>query len=401
MATTSTTHATGARTLGRVAAGTMVANVCAYLVHIPAGRFLAPDDYGQFAVLLQALLLLGVPALALQAVTAREVARGREVTAVLRLGAVTIGVVVVAAIVAVPIISAVAHTGLIATAVAAASAPVLVAIAVGQGIYQGRQRFSELALVVAWVGIARTLPAIVGLVLGAGATGALSAMLVGGVMAAVGLWLPLRSDLHGGRTSALPVRTVLAASSVQLVLTVLTSVDLLLSRTVLSDHDAGVYALGTVATKAAFWLPQAVGVVFFPRLADPVDSRRALRTALMLTGALVALSVMGAAVAGPLVPVLVGEAYRPVAGLLWLFALAGGVLALLQVGLLGAIARDRTRVSVIPWAVAVLEIVAVLTVAHTVLGLLMVTVTAAALSASLTLNLAMWGAAERSPRRSR
>src|SRR5690242_9185690 len=52
--------------VGQVAVGSMVANVCAYFVHLPASRWLSPDQYGEFAVLLQATLVLGVPALAIQ-----------------------------------------------------------------------------------------------------------------------------------------------------------------------------------------------------------------------------------------------------------------------------------------------------------------------------------------------
>ena len=96
-----------ARAVGSVAVATVVANVCSYLVHLPAGRWLAPSGYGEFAVLLQVILLLSVPAVAVQSVIAREVVRGRDLAAVLRAATwTTLGVAAVSAC-AVPIVAAV------------------------------------------------------------------------------------------------------------------------------------------------------------------------------------------------------------------------------------------------------------------------------------------------------
>lgn len=182
---------------------------------------------------------------------------------------------------------------------------------------------------------------------------------------------------------------VLRASGVQLIIIVAVSVDLLLSRSVLSAHDAGLYALGAVATKAAFWLPQAVGVVFYPRLADPVRSTAALRSAtrvLLVIGAVVTLA---AAFAGPLVPLVVSADYRPVAGLLWLFAYTGSALAVLQLLLLAVIARDRMRGGLPVAAVLVVEVVLIATVARSVTGLAVlaaVCATASVLSLQLVLR---------------
>src|SRR5699024_3821835 len=57
---------------GAVTAGSLIANVAAYLLHLPASRWLGPEGYGAFAALLSAQLLVAVPSLALQAVVARE-----------------------------------------------------------------------------------------------------------------------------------------------------------------------------------------------------------------------------------------------------------------------------------------------------------------------------------------
>lgn len=371
--------------VGQVAVGSMVANVCAYFVHLPASRWLSPDQYGEFAVLLQATLVLGVPALAIQAVTAREVVAGRSTRSLVRLGAVTaVAVAVIAAIAVWPFMT-IAHTGLLATAAAFTVAPLLVLISVGQGILQGHEHFRALAWVIGLVGVARTMPPLVALALGGQAASALVATMVGAV-AAVGLVVTqVRSlvvDGDDGGLARLSARSVMHASQVQLVLVTATSVDLLLSRVVLSENDSGVYALGTVAAKVAYWLPQAVGLVVFPRLADAQRSASALRGAVFVLLGLSALTSVGAAIGGPLVPIVIGDDYRPVAGLLWLFAIGGGAMAVLQVALLAAIARHRTRVAAIPWAVLVVEVVVILTSAHSVVGLATIAAACAVVSAA-------------------
>ncbi|GAA1459754.1 polysaccharide biosynthesis protein [Williamsia maris] len=383
-----------ASSMGQVAVGSMVANVCAYLVHLPASAWLSTSSYGEFAVLLQATLVLGVPALALQAVAAREVVTGRPIGSLLRLGGITaVAVAILAALAVVPVMT-LAHTGFTATAAAMAVAPLLVLISVGQGILQGRGQFHRLAWVIGMVGVVRTVPPLIALAVGGGSADALVATMLGAVVA-VGIvgWQTGVRDLGsvgardpGGRLSP---TTVLHASQVQLVLISATSVDLLLARVVLSEHDSGVYALGTVASKVAFWLPQAIGLVLFPRLADAQRSARALRTGVGVLIGLAGVTTVAALVGGPLVPVVIGDDYRPVAGLLWLFAITGGALAILQVALLAAIARERTRIAVVPWAVVVGEVVVILTVAHSVLGLAVTAASGAVLAATLTVAATM------------
>jgi O-antigen/teichoic acid export membrane protein len=168
---------------------------------------------------------------------------------------------------------------------------------------------------------------------------------------------------------------VLRASQVQLALIALSSVDVMLARVVLGEDQAGQYALGAVATKVAFWLPAAVGVVLYPRMANPTHSAAAVRSALGVLVGIGAVAVAGAAIAAPLVPAIVGDDYAPVQGLLWVFALNGAFLAVLQGALLSAIARERTVLAVVAWIGLAVEVGLMLTVASTVQQL--VTVVAA------------------------
>ncbi|MGW0035268.1 lipopolysaccharide biosynthesis protein [Gordonia sp. NPDC003376] len=385
--------------LGWVAVGSMVANVAAYLVYVGAGRWLPPGDYGQFARLLSAMLILGVPALALQSVVAREVVRGRAGNLRRMSVTTTLGVLVTAAI-AVPIVAAVAHTGIPATVAALAAAPLLVIIAAGQGVLQGRQEFRALAWVLAVVGALRSVPMLVTFAAGAGPAGGLLAGTIGAVVAALVVGVTVRATGDGigpGRVTGTgdddavarrPVSplSVLRASQVQLVLIVAVSIDLLLSRTALDEVDAGIYGLGAVATKAAFWLPQAIGVVLYPRLADPARSRTSLRQAVAVVAGIGVLVTAGAGVAAPLVPIVIGEEYRLLVGILWLFAYTGAAMAVLQVVLLAAIAADRTRVAVGTWVAVVIEAVVIVTAVHSIVALAAtaaITVTVAAVGTGI------------------
>jgi hypothetical protein len=129
------------------------------------------------------------------------------------------------------------------------------------------------------------------------------------------------------------------ASQVQLALIALTTTDLLVARAVLDPVDAGNYALGSIATKVAFWLPAAVATVLFPQMADPASHARARRLALTVVGGVGLALCLGAFAVTPVVPIVVGEDYAPVAGWLWLFTALGA----LQIGDPGAAARGHRR----------------------------------------------------------
>ena len=374
---------------GAVTAGSMLANIAAYLLHLPASRWLGPEGYGAFAALLSAQLLVAVPSLALQAVVARELVRGVAPETLRSLGRrVALLVALVAALAVVPV-SLLLDTSVAATAAALAPGPVLCLLATEQGLLQGSERFRALGAVLACAGAGKVIPAVavlaagggVGTALAAGAIGVAAAWLVAARIVAgrgvVGRGVAGRGGVGGHGASARVVgpaspgvTAVLAAGQVQLVMMALTSVDLLLARALLSPEDAGRYALGAVAAKAAFWLPQAVGTVLYPRMADPAGHRGAVRSAVGVLLGIGTVVVIGAAVAAPLVPVIVGPDYQPVAGLLWAFAALGVTLSVLQAFLLATIATDRTVEAGIAWCGLVLTAVAVWLAPREVAGVL-------------------------------
>ncbi|MFT4201568.1 polysaccharide biosynthesis protein [Gordonia sp. (in: high G+C Gram-positive bacteria)] len=363
-----------AASVGAVTVGSMVANVAAYLVAIPASRSLGAVDYGVFGVVMAAMVVVAAPSMGVQAVIAREVVHGR--TGLTRLAWQTALLVALISVVAGAVLVPLTRIPVAAAAAGLVMAPLITLTAAAQGFLQGRGEFRRLGWVLGMVGVLRSGPMIVALLAGASATVALWVGAAGTLVAAV---LTI-SAAHGGRDGNIPstvstaaenVRQVLGASQVQLALLLAVSLDLLLARVVLSDADAGVYALGAVATKAAFWLPQAIGTVVYPRLAAP-GRGRSLRIALAVVTAIGVVTVASTWLVSPLVPRIVGDEYRPLTGNLWLFAASGAILSVLALLLLAVIAASRTVIGVTVWVAAALEAGAILLWAHSVTSLVLI-----------------------------
>lgn len=406
----------------------MTANVAGYLLQLLAGRWLGVTGYSEFASLLAVQLLCAVPALAMQNVVAREVVRGASLRAVRSMQWRCAALVAAVAVVLVPVVAGVLNVGVWAAAAALGAAPALVVLSGEQGILQGANHFRALAAVLAMAGTARVAPALIALALGGGAAGALWAGAAGIVIAALVAARiaantapdlpgepadpPRAEDLPGApadpphtgdrqgestrpgptRSSAEPspasrdsigVLPVLRAVQVQAALMALSSVDLIIVRIVLDEADASRYSLGTIATKIAFWLPQAVGVVLYPRMAKPTQSARAIRDALSVLSLIGIVAVLGAALAAPLAPLFAGQDYAPIQGMLWLFALHGAILAVLQGALLSAIAVERTALAAVTWIGLAVEITLMLTFARTIATLIGTAVSVAAVTTAI------------------
>ncbi|MFE9785940.1 polysaccharide biosynthesis protein [Nocardia salmonicida] len=374
----------------------MTANVAGYLLQLLAASWLGVEGYSEFASLLAVQLLCAVPALAMQNVVAREVVRGASLRAVRAMMWRCAAMVAAVAVVLIPVVAGVLNVGVWAAAAALGAAPALVILSGEQGILQGGNHFRALATVLAMAGTARVAPALLALALGGGAAGALWAGAAGIVGAAIVAGRIARSttsaadlstDGSGGgdsrESAAVGVVPVLRAVQVQAALMALSSVDLIVVRIVLDEVDASRYSLGTIATKIAFWLPQAVGVVLYPRMAQPTQSARAIREALSVLSVIGVVAVIGAALAAPLAPLFAGADYAPIQGLLWLFALHGAILAVLQGALLSAIAVERTALAAVTWIGLAIEITLMLAFARTIESLIGTAVSVAAVTTTI------------------
>ncbi|TCK00593.1 polysaccharide biosynthesis protein [Nocardia alba] len=373
----------------------MTANVAGYLLQLLAASWLGVEGYSEFASLLAVQLLCAVPALAMQNVVAREVVRGASSRAVRAMMWRCAALVAAVAVVLIPMVVGLLDVGVWAAAGALGAAPALVILSGEQGILQGGNHFRALATVLAMAGTARVAPALLALALGGGAAGALWAGAAGIVGAAIvagriarGTTAPAADSGAGDSgqsalTKTVGVVPVLRAVQVQAALMALSSVDLIVVRVVLDEVDASRYSLGTIATKIAFWLPQAVGVVLYPRMAEPTHSARAIRDALSVLSAIGVVAVLGAALAAPLAPLFAGADYAPIQGLLWLFALHGAILAVLQGALLSAIAVERTALAAVTWIGLAVEVGLMLAFARTIESTIGTAVSVAAVTTTI------------------
>lgn len=367
-----------------------IAQVAAYAVSVIAARALGPDEFGILAALLGILLIGSVLAMGIQAVAARRLvlldpsSRPGAARSMLRDGLIGGIAVAVAALAVSPLLMWLLRLDAWASLLLAALAFIPLTWAGAQyGVAQGRESYRRLAAVYAVVGLGRGLGGVAGALTSGTVLGTMLGLALGTALGAlVGRLLvaPLadapRERLDGFFAEAGHATHALLA------LFVLTNIDVLLARALLTADQAGLYGVGAVIAKIAFWLPQFVSVVAFPRFAD---TRRGRATVVSLLAiAVIGAVVIGvtAAMPGFVVFAVGGAAYADLVPIAWLFAAIGGAFALAQALLLTRVAQDDRRAVVAVWAAAALLVgLATLVLPHSIEGLAL-----SALAAGLTLT---------------
>ena len=143
-----------------------------------------------------------------------------------------------------------------------------------------------------------------------------------------------------------------------IVLFTLTNIDVLLARLFLTEAQSGEYSVGVLLAKIAFFLPNAIIIVLFPKMTAG-NSQRAVYIATGLT-AFVGLCITGfSALFGDLViRILGGAQYVELGSEAWMFALEGSAFALVQVLLYARLAAQDKKAVIAVWvALAVLVLV--------------------------------------------
>jgi O-antigen/teichoic acid export membrane protein len=355
-----------------------VANVATYGFTVLAARLLGPHEYGAVAALLAAILVVGVLQLGLQATAARRVSADPEHRAeieheVIRVGwraALGLGLVLLALS---PLLERLLRLDNLVTAIwlALAAAP-LTLMGAQAGILQGERRWGALSLVYLAVGIPRLALGGAFIAWRPDQTAAMAGVALGAVCPAVVGWWVLRSSekFAPGATQfgerRHPTREILGeivhSSQSLLAFFVLSNADILVARHALDPHRAGLYAAGLILTKAILFLPQFVIVVAFPSMSTESGRGPALRRSLMLVGAMGAVGV-AVAYSFPRVTLVFvgGSAYAEVSDRLWLFALLGTILSMLQLLVYAVLARGGRRPVLLVWGACVVVLVAGLT----------------------------------------
>ena len=348
------------------------ANALAYVFTVIAARALVPAAYGELAALMSVLLVATVPATGVQTAAALYLGgrNGNQTSAMARLHATAL--VTALAVVALGVLAAAPVGALLhlpdATVLVWLLALLLpyTLVAGYQGMLQGTGRYGRLAVTTAVFGAARLAGATAGLLIGGTPSSTLAGMTVGACAGALIAWAVCGRpgfswELRG------PVSATLHASAALLGFIVLLNLDVLLARHHLPAYAAGEYAVGAIFAKVAFWLPQGIGVVLLPRLADATHRRRLLPPALAVVGAVGAvLTLATAALGAQALPLVGGSAYGASLGsATWLFAALGTLLAVAQLLLYSGIATADRLAGGTVWVAAAVECIAVAVLAGT------------------------------------
>ena len=341
-----------------VAAGMMTMNITVYAFNVVAARLLVPQEFGALTALFGILLVGSVASLGLQAVTARRLAvapnaRSETVATTLRvttLVATAVGLAVAAStVVLTPGLRLDSHWPVLLCGLTLVPMTFMGAQA---GVAQGTSRWGSLTAIYIGNGLGRLLGGTIALIVVPTPTSAMIGI-------AIGAWTPVLAGAHlllghlassrsaPGRRSML--QEAMLSTHALLAFFVLSNMDSLIARNLFGGLDSGLYASGLILAKAAFFAPQFVSVVVFPDLARATTHHARLRavSVVSLFGALV---VAGTAVLPWLALILVGgDEYAAVQDRLWMFALAGSLLAIVYLLVFDALAQHAHGIVVMIW----------------------------------------------------
>ncbi len=371
---------------GSIAVAMGIMNVATYGFTMIAARMLGPRSYGALASLMATLLVVSVLQLGLQATAARRIAAEpdhvaqieKTILGVTYRAAVALGVVL---LLLSPLLNVILRLDSLGTAALLSIISVPFTIMGGQaGILQGERRWSALSVLYLLSGLPRL---VIGTVLLAWHPTEATALIATGLGATApvvaGWWFLKRPREQGLHSEAHGFRRVMRESfhnsQVLLAFFALSNADIVVARNVLDEHDAGLYAGGLILTKAVLFLPQFVVVIAFPSMSTTGERRRALTLSLTLVASLGAAVTAGAALLPDLALVFVGgDRYDEIVDHLWIFAILGTVLSMLQLLVYSVLARQGQRSVYLVWAALVTMVVLGLTTSS-LRGLLTVVIT--------------------------
>jgi O-antigen/teichoic acid export membrane protein len=351
-----------------VAMGIM--NVTTYGFTILAARLLGPAEYGALAAVMGLLLVVNVLSLGLQATGARRVSAAphdlphieREVLATSYVSALALGLLV---LVATPVITATLNLDSWAVAALIAVTAVPLSVMGGQaGILQGERRWGPLAMIYLCVGVGRLGFGIVALILEPNTLGAMVGVAVGAFLPMIVGWMALRHPDRRHQVGVSPqavdrpspwaaggvLRETMHNSHALLAFFALSNADVIIARSTLDEHQAGLYAGGLILAKAVLFLPQFVVVIAFPSMSRAGAGRRMHLYSLGLVLAIGAFTVACTALLASIAVVFIGGSeYSDLQGQLWAFALLGTLLAMIQLMIYDVVARQHQTMVFFVW----------------------------------------------------
>ncbi|KRB75912.1 polysaccharide biosynthesis protein [Nocardioides sp. Root190] len=389
------------RSTAGIAIAMAVMNIGTYAFQMVAARTLGPSQYGAVASMMALLMVLSVVQLGLQATAARRIsAEPDDVAAIERTVLVTtwraallLGLLALAAA---PAVWHLLRLDGLAPAVLLALCVIPVTVMGGQaGVLQGERRWLPLSLVYLSVGVPRVLLGGGFLLVSPTETSAMLGVLVASWLpVAVGSWALRRRPgdvVHHDLTVRRDVlKETLGSAVALLAFLALSNLDVVVARSVLDEHDAGLYAGGLIVTKAVLFLPQFAVVILFPSMSTDGESRTAVLKGLaLLTGLGAACTLATYLLSGLALVFIGGDDYAGVQDQLWLFAVLGGLLSVLQLLVYAGLAK-RGRATKYLIGIGVVVLVAAGATTDSVLGLALTVAAVDALVVALLIALQMF-----------
>lgn len=323
-----------------------------YAASIIFSRLLSPASYGDLTALTAITVIAAVPIAAAQTIVAERIAvifaAGAEGDAryliryaVAHIGAIALFVSAVY-VACIPWIRPTFH--LQTTGPLIALVPLLLLsffLPVAYGVLQGMERFTTLGIVMLAIATSRIVIGVPWTLAGGGAGGPIFGQAVGTLLALLACAYLLRPYLLRRGTGAARAglrrrldRRTLTAGGVFMGFALISSLDLLLAKLLLSAHAAGEYAALATIEKIVLFLPGAVAIVMVPNAATAKhtdgSNQRVLRIASLLVAATTLLAALPAGLAPHLVVRLMfGARYMKAAPGVLPIVCAGAALALL------------------------------------------------------------------------
>jgi len=368
---------------GAIAIAMGIMSVATYAFTMAAARILGPGDYGAIASLMNLLLVIGVLQLGLQATAARRITSTPDHVAqiervILRVtyrAAWALGALL---LLLTPVIDRMLRLDSLVTAALVSVTSVPMTIMGGQaGILQGERRWYPLSVLYVASGVPRFVIGTALMLWRPDETWAMTGVAIAAVAPVLVGWYALRRDrrpgehshLHGARPV---IREAIHNSQALMAFFVLSNADVIVARNVLPTHAAGLYAGGLILTKAVLFLPQFVVVIAFPSMSTAAERRRALLRSLAMVAGLGVVSTLGAWVLSGFAMTFVGgPEYTDIQSKLWLFAVLGTALSMLQLLVYSVVARQGQRSVYVIWAAVIALIGSGLALADSVTRLLL------------------------------
>ena len=364
-------HSASARTVvakGMIFVGvaTLLGNGTAYLLSMVSARILDPADFGALGALLGLLVIvssLGISSQALRSrrfSTASATERKDVDCQAIRLSIFAAFAILIGALILSWPISAIFAIPILAVFTGVASLGFVVIGSAAMGIAQGREEHIKLSIAFIANTACRAFGGIIGVVVFQSVTGVGFGVLIGcAVGAAIAHQLISPKIFSSKLKDGIGIEFGHIAHAL-IVLFTLTNIDVLLARVFLTEDLSGEYSVGVLLAKIAFFLPNAIIIVLFPKMSGG-DSHRALYIATALTAMVGVVITLASVFAGDMIiSILGGSQYTDLGGEVWLFALEGSAFALVQVLLYARLAaQDRRAVLAVWGALAVLAVIVV------------------------------------------